>query len=64
MTNKELNLQLIKHLPEIEERYIDEISWQEQDETGSHVVFGDVLVPYILEKSAESDIKGLKNLMQ
>lgn len=49
MVSKELNLKLIELLPEIEKLYKDEISWQEGDETGSHIVFSDVLFPYILD---------------
>lgn len=49
MTSKELNLKLLKLLPEIEKLYKDEVSWQEGDETGSHTVFSDVLFPYILD---------------
>lgn len=62
MTSKELNLQLIKYIPEIKELYDDEVVWQEQDDTGSHTVFGDVLVPYTLEKIAENDIKSLNTI--
>ena len=48
MTSKELNLYLIKNLNEIENFYKEEVSWQEGDETGSHIVFGDVFVPFII----------------
>ena len=54
MTSKDLNTTLTELLPEIKASYDEEVSWQEGDETGSHVVFGDVLLPYIL-KSAESE---------
>ncbi len=64
MTSKELNLQLIKYIPEIKELYDDEVAWQEQDDTGSHIVFGDVLVPYILEKTAEKDINSLNTIFE
>lgn len=49
MTNKELNLKLVEALPELKVRYDDEVEWQEGDETGSHVVYGDVLKPYLME---------------
>ena len=55
MTSKELNKKLIALLPEIKELYDEEVSWQEGDDTGSHVVFSDVLVPYIL--NGTDDIK-------
>ena len=50
MTSKELNLKLLKAFPELEDIYKEEVEWQEGDDTGSHVVFGDVLTPYLLEK--------------
>lgn len=50
MTSKELNLKLIEALPEIKDVYNEEISWQEGDETGSHVVYADVFVPLIKEQ--------------
>mgnify|MGYP000014816106 FL=1 len=56
MTSKELNLKLVELLPEIKERYEDEISWQEQDDTGSHIVFGDVFFPYIIENLSDKKI--------
>ena len=48
MTCKELNLKLIELLPEVKELYEDETSWQEGDNTGSHIVFADVFFPYII----------------
>ena len=47
MTSKELNLKLIKAFPEIQDAYFEETSWQDGDETGSHVVYADVFVPFI-----------------
>jgi hypothetical protein len=43
MTSKELNLFLLRLLPEIKDSYIEEVSWQDGHDTGSHVVFEDVL---------------------
>ena len=53
MTNKELNQFLIASFPELKHAYNEEVSWQEGDDTGSHVVFGDVFTPY-LEKLIET----------
>ena len=39
MTNKELNQFLVKTFPELKQAYDEEVSWQEGDDTGSHVVF-------------------------
>lgn len=47
MTSKELNLKLIESFPEIKDVYCEETSWQDGDETGSHVVYADVFVPFI-----------------
>ena len=49
MTSRELNLRLIYAFPGLEQAYHDETSWQEGDDTGSHVVYADVFVPYILK---------------
>lgn len=49
MTSKELNLTLLGFLPELKSVYLEETSWQEGDDTGSHVVFSDVFYPYIAE---------------
>ena len=56
MTSKELNLKLLKLLPEIEQLYNEEVSWQEGDKTGSHTVFSDVLFPYILDNIEDVEI--------
>jgi len=56
MTSKELNLKLIELLPEIKGIYEDETSWQEGDETGSHVIFSDVLLPFILNNLDDRQI--------
>ena len=42
MTSKELNLKLIESFPEIKDVYFKETSWQDGDETGSHVVYADI----------------------
>jgi hypothetical protein len=45
MTPKELNLKLVGAFPELGRAYHEQTNWQEGDDTGSHVVYGDVLVP-------------------
>ena len=50
MTSKELNLKLIEFFPEIKDVYFEETSWQDGDETGSHVVYEDVFVPFLKEQ--------------
>ena len=49
MTADKLNKTLVKLLPKISDAYIEETEWQEGDFTGSHIVFGDVFFPYIVE---------------
>lgn len=56
MDSKELNDKLIRSFPELENLYRDEVSWQEGDNTGSHIVFGDVFTPF-LEKSINEKSK-------
>jgi hypothetical protein len=48
MTSKELNQRLILTFPELRDEFKQETEWQEGEDTGSHVVYGDVLVPAIL----------------
>ncbi len=42
MTSKCLNQKLLAAFPELERPYRDQTEWQEGDDTGSHVVYGDV----------------------
>jgi len=47
MTNKEINLLMIEKFPQLQNAYEEEVSWQEGDDTGSHVVYGDIFTYYI-----------------
>lgn len=47
MEVKKLNRLLLDNFPELENEYHEEVDWQEGDETGSHIVYGDVFAPYI-----------------
>ena len=49
MISAELNKMLIESLPCLLEKYLDEVNWQEGDDTGSHTVYGDVLTPYLID---------------
>ena len=44
---------LIEEFPELKTQYEEEINWQEGDETGSHVIYGDIFAPFIKEKIKE-----------
>lgn len=60
MTSNELNTLLIKSFPKLKNAYEEEVSWQEGDDTGSHIVYGDILTPYLnkcLNEQDEGEIK-------
>lgn len=48
---RQLNLLLFNSIPEIRDSYENEVGWQDGHDTGSHVVFGDVLNPYVEERA-------------
>lgn len=62
MNAKQLNQLLIKRFPELEKKYYEEVEWQEGDETGSHVVYGDVFSSYIEKAIAINDQENLKKI--
>lgn len=62
MTNKELNQLLVTSFPELKHAYDEEVSWQEGDDTGSHVVFGDVFTPHIEKLIVAKNEDKLKNI--
>ena len=67
MTSKELNIKLIESFPEIRDIYYDETSWQDGDETGSHIVYADIFVPFIKEQISngkESTIINIFNYIE
>ena len=53
MNAQQLNRLFVDRFPELRDAYHEEVDWQEGDETGSHIVYGDVLVPYIEKAIAE-----------
>ena len=60
MTAKQLNLLLIEKFPELKLKYQDEVDWQDGDETGSHIVYGDVFAPYVeecIDKKMDNKLK-------
>lgn len=62
MDAKQLNRRLVNRFPELEEKYLEEVDWQEGDETGSHVVYGDVFAPYIEKIIIEKKYEELKKV--
>lgn len=59
MTSKELNKLLLNNFPELEKEYLEEVEWQESDDTGSHIVYGDVFSPYIVKCIEENELEKL-----
>lgn len=55
MKAKALNHMLIKCFPELIDEYHSTVDWQEGDDTGSHVVYGDVFVPLIVQSLNEDN---------
>ncbi len=49
MTSKDLNQNLLSNLPQLKTKFDEETSWQEGIDTGSFIVFEDVLMPYFKE---------------
>jgi len=62
MNAKQLNQLLVNKFPKLEEEYHKEVDWQEGDETGSHVVYGDVFAPYIEKIVAANNQEELKRV--
>lgn len=55
MTPKELNVKLLKTFPILKTKFDEYTSWQEGLETGSHLVYEDIFVPYIIENEKNSN---------
>ena len=64
MKAEKMNYMLIKKFPELETAYHNEVDWQEGDETGSHVVYGDVFVPYIKRMIALDNKKKINEIFK
>ena len=62
MTCKELNKKLLKTFPILTEAYYAETSWQEGDDTGSHLIFEDVFVPFIQEQFSNQNVETLTKI--
>lgn len=57
--SKKMNLELINRFPELKEKYIEEAEWQEGDDTGSHIIYGDIFNPFIEKCIQEKENKQL-----
>ena len=45
----DLNVWLIEQIPELEDAYKRETEWWGQETPGPHIIYGDVLTPYIIQ---------------
>ncbi len=48
MKSCELNKLLVESFPNLKKEYLEEVDWQEGDNTGAHTVYGDVFTPYLV----------------
>lgn len=64
MNAKKMNHLLINTFPELIVSYHDEVDWQEGDETGSHVVYGDVFMPYVEKVINEEKHDDMKRIFK
>lgn len=62
MDSFQLNKILISKFPNLEQAYKEEVSWQEGDDTGSHVVYEDVFVPYLRECILKKDLNEIRKI--
>ncbi|WP_239255617.1 DUF7674 family protein [Listeria ilorinensis] len=60
MTNEELNKQLIKHFPHLEDSYQIEINWQEGESTGSQIVYSDIFTPFLTKSILSMNDQAVK----
>ncbi len=63
MTSAELNKLLIQSFPNLKTLYDELVSWQEEDDTGSHSVYGDILAPYLIKSLENNDEVSVKNIL-
>ena len=62
MTCKELNLLLLKNLPQLETNFNNFVSWQDGIDTGCHTTFENIFVPFIIETIEEENESVLKDI--
>ena len=54
---------LIDAFPELRQAYDEEVCWQEGDNTGSHVVYGDLFSPEILKLLDAGELESVKRYL-
>lgn len=60
MKAKELNNKLLKCFPEIGEQFKECVLGQDGEDTGSHIVFSCVFVPYVINCLNTNDLNGIR----
>jgi|APDOM4702015191_1054821.scaffolds.fasta_scaffold295919_2 hypothetical protein len=60
LTYDTLNDELVKVLPELHADYERELRWWGDDKPGPHVVFGDILVPRLIDALQTEEIQFLR----
>lgn len=50
------------NFPILEKEYLEEVDWQEGDETGSHIVYGDVFAPYVKKVMVQQNNAGIQKV--
>lgn len=67
MNSFKLNKMLVSEFPNLKDLYKKEVEWQEGDNTGSHIVYGDVLTPYLrscIKNKNINEIKKISNFLE
>ena len=57
-----LNKMLIENFPHLIPAYENEVSWQDGDDTGSHIVYGDIFEPFLVKSFQERNDAVLKEI--
>lgn len=63
MNARQINLLLFDSIPEIRDRYEEEVSWQDGHDTGAHVVYGNVLNRFVEERILQGDLEFVKRVL-
>lgn len=65
--NRNLNQLLIQQFPQLLPAYNDETSWKDGDDTGSHIVYESVFIPYIIkcmENNHDNEVKHIFHFIE
>jgi len=65
--NAKLNRLLVENFAQLKETYIDATSWDDGDDTGAHVVYGDVFNPYVhdcITQNRKAEVKAVFDFIE